>query len=450
MRALFRPVLLPSILLLAGWPTSSMGLGWDDVNPVRVIENTAKTVVKAMDDTANTVEKAVDDTVDTLDKAVDDTLNTTVKAADDIANTADKAVDDTGRTAEKALQDTGTALEKAAQDTGKTIEEAVHDVGDAGVAVYNFGVNQVKSIGENVRSAEERLKEGKFVDAVWHFSTDQLISGQENAAKAAQESELVRVAGQIAASAYGGPGGAAAYAAWLTYNSTGGDISMALKVGAITGAAAWATAGVADMPSGTIAEISQKTIMAGAIGGIAVAAAGGDEQAIQEGFLKAGGAVMIQAVYERETYHELDGRISRGDAYCMASIDVSAPCAPPLKAYKLDSDGNPVVVDGKPLVDVTLTDARRPHVGQWVKPGENSFAGESSTFMVTISKYPGMNAMALLHDHVSYAYNFDPVTNVWTIIPATVVTYYGTNVETEDAIRDAALNDEPTLSPPVP
>jgi hypothetical protein len=31
---------------------------------------------------------------------------------------------------------------------------------------------------------------------------------EENAAKAAQESELVRVAGQIAASAYGGPGGA--------------------------------------------------------------------------------------------------------------------------------------------------------------------------------------------------------------------------------------------------
>jgi hypothetical protein len=250
----------------------------------------------------------------------------------------------------------------------------------------------------------------------------------------------VRVAGQIAASAYGGPGGAAAYGAWLTYNQTK-DVGLALRVGAITGAAAYATSGVANIPNANAGAIAQKTIMAGTIGGVAVAAAGGDKQAIQEGFLKAGGAVLIQSVYEVETNHKLDARASRGDAYCMAAVDPSVPCAPPKEAYQIGPDGKPVVgKDGVPKVDIRKTDPSRPHVGTWAKPGEAPIIGpqETSKLMITISKYPGVNAMALLHDHVSYSMSFDPVTNVWTIVPAAAVTYYGTAAPTEDQIRDAA------------
>ena len=67
-------------------------------------------------------------------------------------------------------------------------------------------------------------------------------------------------------------------------------------------------------------------------------------------------------------------------------------------------------------------------------------ATETSKLMITMSKYPGMNARALLHDHLSYSMNFDPVTNVWTIVPATVVTYYGTGVPAEDQIRKGTDN----------
>jgi hypothetical protein len=44
----------------------------------------------------------------------------------------------------------------------------------------------------------------------------------------------------------------------------------------------------------------------------------------------------------------------------------------------------------------------------------------------------------MLYDHVSYSMNFDPVTNVWTIVPATAVTYCGTGAPAEDQIRKAA------------
>jgi hypothetical protein len=375
-----------------------------------------------------------------VEKGVQDTGNAVEKGVHDTGNAVEKGVHDTGNAVEKGVHDTGNAVEKGVQDTGKTIEKAVQDTGKAGETVYKFGVRQIESIGASVRDADKRLKEGKFVDALWHFTTDPYKHTEENAGKAAQESDLVRVAGQIAASAYGGPGGAAAYAAWLAYNQTK-DVGLALRIGAITGAAAYATGGVAKIPNANAGVIAEKTIMAGAIGGVAVAAAGGDKQAIQEGFLKAGGAVLVQSVYEVETNHKLDARASRGDAYCMAAVDLSASCAPPKEAYEMGPDGNPVVdKDGLPKVDVRKTDPARPHVGTWAKPGEAPTIGpqETSKFMITVSKYPGMNAMALLHDHVSYSMNFDPVTNVWTIVPATAVTYYGTGTPAEDQIRKAA------------
>lgn len=351
-----------------------------------------------------------------------------------------KGAHDAGKAVEKGAHDTGKAVEKGAHDTGKTIEKAVQDTGKAGETVYKFGVREISGIGSSVRDADKRLREGKVIDALWHFTTDPIVHTEQNAAQAAQESELVRVAGQIAASAYGGPGGAAAYASWLTYNQTK-DVGLALRVGAITGAAAYATGGVSKISNAHAGAIAEKTIMAGAIGGAAVAAAGGDKQSIQEGFLKAGGAVLIQSVYEAQTEHKLDARASKGDAYCMAAVDPTVPCAPPLKAYKLGSDGKPVVTDdGLPQVNVRRTDPARPHVGRWARPGEAPFfgAGETSQFMITVSKYPGMNAMSLLHDHVSYSMKFDPITTVWTIIPATVVTYYGTGAPAQDQIRKAS------------
>jgi hypothetical protein len=368
------------------------------------------------------------------------------KAGQDIGHTAEKAGQDIGHTAEKAGQDIGHTAEKAGQDTGKTIEKAVQDTGKAGETVYKFGIRQIEGIGESVRDADKRLREGKVVDAIWHFSTDPLRHTEENAAKATQESELVRVAGQIAASAYGGPGGAAAYAAWLTYNQTK-DVGLALRVGAITGAAAYATGAVGKMPNADAGVIAEKTIVAGAIGGVAVAAAGGDQQAIQEGFLKAGGAVLVQSVYELETNHKLDARVSQGDAYCMAAVDPSAACAPPIDAYEMGPDGKPIIGDdGLPKVDVRKTDPLRPHVGTWAKAGDAPIIGatETSEFMITVSKYPGMNAMALFHDHLSYSMGFDPVTNVWTIVPATVATYYGTGIPAEDQIRKSAENGKKT------
>ncbi|MBY0319789.1 MAG: hypothetical protein K2X72_13790, partial [Reyranella sp.] len=94
--------------------------------------------------------------------------------------------------------------------------------------------------------------------------------------------------------------------------------------------------------------------------------------------------------------------------------------------------------DGQWRVDVRKTDPRAPHVGKWAETDKGTVLQETGKFMVTISKYPGMNAMGLWHDHVSYTLALDPVTNVLSIVPATIATYYGTGAPAEDQIRKSA------------
>ena len=67
--------------------------------------------------------------------------------------------------------------------------------------------------------------------------------------------------------------------------------------------------------------------------------------------------LLIQDGYKRITTHDLDPRASKGDAYCMAAVNVDASCAPPKEAYVRDQDGQ-ILRDekGRPMVDVLKTD----------------------------------------------------------------------------------------------
>jgi hypothetical protein len=156
--------------------------------------------------------------------------------------------------------------------------------------------------------------------------------------------------------------------------------------------------------------------MAGAIGGVAVAAAGGSNQDIQEGFLKAGGAVLMQSVSETGIGREINARISKSEAYCLAAVDPANPCTLPAQAY------SEIRSSAETLAKIGET----PPIG----------AQEASRFLITVSKYQGMNATALAHDFVSYSLGFDPVTKGWTIVPATAAS--SASVAVEDQIRNFA------------
>jgi len=197
------------------------------------------------------------------------------------------------------------------------------------VAIQRYAGRELQDSGQVLSKAAQRVREGKVVDAVWGLGTEPLKNSEANAAKLVQESSVLKAAGAIAASAYGGPAGAAAYAAWYTYHETG-DINLALRVGVLTGATSAAFGGVAKMPTGPAGQIIKKAIVGGAIGGL---------------------------------------------------------------------------------------------------------AGERGAFMTSVSKVPGMNAMALFHDQWAISWQMGDAASVSTIVPATVLTYVGSGAPVYEKIH---------------
>jgi len=137
----------------------------------KAINDSVNTGKKAVDDTVNTAKKAIDDTAKTADKAKNDTIDTTKKALDDTANTAKKALDDTQKTAHKAID-----------DGARSVAKSANDLVDAGKAIGRFIDRQAKGYGKALNDAEQRVREGKVVDALWHLSTDPDKFTEQNAA----------------------------------------------------------------------------------------------------------------------------------------------------------------------------------------------------------------------------------------------------------------------------
>ncbi len=223
-----------------------------------------------------------------------------------------KVTNDAVRELGKAISDLGKNVDKGIRDTGNEIERARRNIETAGAAIAEYVQAKTEGTIKSTSNALERVREGKAIDALWHIGTDQIRIEDQAASKAALKSEIIRTVGQIAASVYGGPGGAAAYAAWLTYHQSGGDVELALKVGIIAGATSWAMQGAGKMPTEdatgnlVVSSVGKKVAVTAAIGGLAVAAAGGNEDAVRDGFLRAGAMVLIQEGYHNYTKHALN------------------------------------------------------------------------------------------------------------------------------------------------
>lgn len=412
---------------------------------------------------------AVGDILTTAAKAIHDVEATREKAIKDAATTTAKALRDADATLAKAKGDIDTTAQRAVYDIGKTGEKAFRDVGDAGAAVGRYANRQWLSEINSIGTQATRFREGRTVDSLWQLSMSPLKNTNDNAGKAVKESSLLNTVGAIAASAYGGPGGAAAYAAWYTYQVTG-DQNLALRVGVLTGATSLALGGsekmgiggVAGMPSKTTEQLEKKIILAGAVGGLAVAASGGDKQAVQEGFLKAGGMIFVQDRYRAYTEHDFDARSASRDGVCINSGPHSG-CSPPEKWYEHDAQGNRLKdANGDYKLAWKEVDPRVSHVGTWAKEtdkGGTYWKSERSPVMNFVGRVPGMNAMALFHDKWTVGWT-NGMAIQGTIVPAVMLTYIGTgdalygdlqktSVSSADSKHPASLRTSVAASQPV-
>ena len=330
------------------------------------------------------------------------------------------------------------------------------DICDAFAAAIEFGKDQITDTGKSLEAAGKRLSEGKPIDAVWHLQTDYFKNTEENAADAAKRSRVLMATGQVAASVYGGPGGAAAYTAWLAYRTTG-NLDDALKAGLISGISSAALGEISNINLDGAEGVVARSVLTGAVSGAAVAAAGGNDADIRAAIAMGAVTVLIREGYRKLTDLELDEnrlRSSTGEAYCLAEKptadylngSVTVGCFAPPTAYTRNADGSAELNrTGDPIVDFKQLDPDRPHVGVWAKAdtGPLNVNAENSGFMTGISRLPGWNAMAVGHDELSAQMNFDLlpggvgiVPTVLTIPPAVVATYIGTGYQIHDTIRD--------------
>jgi len=241
----------------------------------------------------------------------------------------------------------------------KNVKKAVEDTFDAVEAAGRYAGRQLELPGKTL---ERSMHKKNPVDSLAFLATNPIKQTDEHAIKAVTDSAVLGAGAQLAASIYGGPSGAAAYAAWITYHATGGDIEAALKQGAITGvtaalaqsistiddpisreAARVAFKAAQDAAAGkdiddvrdqilpalisTLSEhiptedlsLVQRTAATAAIGGAVVAASGGSQMDVERAFLRTGAKVVVQEV-GKELKENLTNAKNQAKANVVAAI----------------------------------------------------------------------------------------------------------------------------------
>lgn len=298
-----------------------------------------------------------------------------------IYTTVERAGEDIIMNVSKSGKDIEANYSKGWRDGVKQSSESFNDAVDAAKAAGRYQERTFNAQIDSVKNAERRAREGKVVDAAWGIATEPLQANEENFFKATQESSVINQAAASAAAVYGGPGGAAAYSAWHTYRVTG-DANMAFKAGVLSGMTSQLNAGQGTLSANsTLEQAIRKASLAGAAGGIAVAAQGGDEAAITNGFLKSSGAVLVQYGGSRAAAYSPKVADGINLAECISARDID--CASKTQFVKdagrflKDASGNPIESN---KIDLNST------IGTWTSIDKNSAAGRVQQIITDISK----------------------------------------------------------------
>lgn len=156
------------------------------------------------------------------EQALKNVVVATETAAKDVNGAVGIAVAQTGQASGKAIND-------AVRETGR-IPGHLADVGDSAAAY----LNSYKESGlTELEQAHRRVEQGKLVDMLFHTAVAPMKASEGATYRATQESTYVNSALSVAAGAYGGTAGTAAYAAWQTYRASDKNVDLAIKAGII-------------------------------------------------------------------------------------------------------------------------------------------------------------------------------------------------------------------------
>ncbi len=177
-----------------------------------------------------------------VNRLIETATDTVQQQAQKLENAGKRLEDDVKRDLGRATRE----FDRMAADARREVDNAVGEISDAANAIQHFGERQLDQRALFLEAAR-RVREGRLGSAVWHLGIDRFKETEANVLRATQESRLVNAGAQVAATAYGGPGGGAAYAAWATYKRTG-DADLAIRTGVIAGLTSAATAAINNLP----------------------------------------------------------------------------------------------------------------------------------------------------------------------------------------------------------
>jgi hypothetical protein len=325
-------------------------------------------------------------TVTTLQTALGETVSIVQRAGTEAVTT----------TVQKAGKDVLATYEKGWRDAGAQAMRSFNDTVDAGKAVAHFADRQVQAQVAALDNGVRRAREGQVINSVWGVVYEPAKSTEQNFFKATQESRVIYAAAQTEATAYGGPAGAAAFAAWYTYRTTG-DANRALWAG-VKAAVENSTGSQYDnMPTFTVADMVKKAAVAGAVGGIAAAAAGGDENAVKGAFLKSGSAVLVQGASDQLTPYVPEAPDAINTAQCISARDVDC---------------------------LSSTDQS---IGQWTGIDPNSPAGKTRQIVTGISELPKTQSIPIAKNQWVITWTMGQNATLEHNTPSVVLTNVGPN-----------------------
>lgn len=347
-------------------------------------------------------------------------------------------------TTDVAVHQTGNIVEKASADVVAETGRMPSHIIDVGNATVNYISSYGTSTITTITDAEQRIKQGKLLDAFFHVALAPLQAQDDAAFKATQESGWINSAGAVVASVYGGPGGSASYAAWQTYKLSDNNMELAVRAGIIAGLTNAASGAVSKMEP----DLVRNVILGGAIGGLAMAASGAEEKDLILGVILGGGMVLVQDAYQMYLGHELDATAPTEPPYCMSLSDPS--CVELRDAFTFDKEG---YVTG---MDPTKLNPNRSHVGiqadvetlnkylnggklsieEIAKFNEVSNSLDRSKFMQVVAKGPAFNSMGFFHDKWAIDWKMSSLSTKLTIIPAIALTYIGTGTQLYTSIPE--------------
>lgn len=309
--------------------------------------------------------------------------------------------------------------EKGWKEGDKQGKKFVKEITDAGATVDRWRVRQERLDVKALKSGTADLARGAPIDQMWDDAVRQARSNDDNLARATQENAIINSVAQAAATAYGGPAGAAAYAAWSTYHATG-DVNMAVRAGMLSAISSYSGTSVSQMPSGTVSQVLKKAALSGTMGGLAVAAAGGSEADVKRAFLASGGSVLIQSgqaglkQYSPQAYRagEVVNCISAKSAECLSETEYAKDAR---GALKRGIDGNPYVQKVEQL---------QSEAAVWV--GERQAATRSAVdSKISLGKLPDSQAIPVLDNKYILTWTLGKAGNLQYGKPTVVMTYVG-------------------------